>query len=139
MLSNFIKGRDLSKEFSFRASRSRGPGGQNVNKLSTKVELRIHLKSSQILTPEEIEILLDKLQKKINNEGELILVSQTERTQLKNKEKVIAKFYSLMEKALTPKKKRKPTQPSNASKAKRIERKRIRSEQKTLRKGIDYS
>jgi ribosome-associated protein len=126
--------RDFSKEFIFTASRSSGPGGQNVNKVSTKVELRFDVLHSDLLSEEEIEILRIRLQKKISAEGFLIIVSQSERTQLKNKEKTIEKFYNLIWKALTPVKKRKPTRPSAASKEKRIENKKMQGEKKARRK-----
>ncbi|MCK9400854.1 MAG: aminoacyl-tRNA hydrolase [Bacteroidales bacterium] len=134
MLSDILKGRDLSPEFTFTASRSSGPGGQHVNKVSTKVELRFNVIESALLTAEEKEIILTKLANKINSVGELILVAQSDRSQLKNKEKVIEKLYTLLSKALTPVKKRKPTKPSRAAKEKRLEDKRIRAEKKERRK-----
>jgi len=128
-----LKDRDFSPEFVFTASRSSGPGGQNVNKVSTRVELRFNVTQSQLLTEAEKEIILIKLASKINSEGEFILVSQIERSQLMNKENVIEKFYLLIIKALTPVKKRKPTKPSRAAKEKRLEEKRMRAEKKERR------
>ena len=133
---------DLTKvsfenELRFTASRSSGPGGQHVNKTSTKVELRFNIPNSAFFTEEEKEILLNKLKNKINSEGELIIVSQESRSQLKNKETVLAKFYELLEKALTPEKERKPTKPTQASKEKRLETKRIQSKKKEQRKAPD--
>jgi ribosome-associated protein len=133
MSSEILKYRDFSPEFTFTASRSGGPGGQHVNKVSTKVELRFDVIQSNLLTEEEKEIIQNKLFSKINSEGELILVSQSERTQLMNKEKVIEKFYLLLIKALTPVKKRKPTKPSKAAKEKRLEEKRMLAEKKERR------
>jgi ribosome-associated protein len=126
--------RDFSSELHFSASRSSGPGGQNVNKVSTKVELRFHVASSLLLTDAEKELLSEKLAARISASGELILVSQSERSQLKNREKVTEKFYALIIKALTPRKRRKPTRPSLASKEERLETKRRNSEKKTRRK-----
>jgi len=126
--------RDFYKEFVFTASRSSGPGGQNVNKVSTKVELRFDVFHSDLLSEEEKEILRIRLQKKITAEGDLIIVSQSERTQLKNKEKTIEKFYTLIWKALTPVKKRRPTRPSAASKEKRIKAKKMQGEKKARRR-----
>lgn len=128
-----LKERDFSSELIFSASRSSGPGGQNVNKVSTKVELRFHIMNSAILTPEEKKLLIEKLENRITNDGELILVSQRERSQLKNRDVVIGKFYRLISRALTPRKKRKPTKPSPEAVEKRLEEKRIRSEKKEQR------
>ena len=131
-----LNDRDFGSELHFSASRSSGPGGQNVNKVSTKVELRFHVTSSTLLSDDEKILLIEKLVKKINSEGELTLVSQTERSQMKNKEKVIEKFYSLLTRALTPRKKRKPTKPSQASKEERLEEKRKQAEKKERRKSL---
>ena len=135
-LITMLNDRDFSNELHFSASRSSGPGGQNVNKVNTKVELRFNVASSSILSEEEKFLILEQLAKKINSEGELILVSQTERSQLKNKEKTIEKFYSLLTRALKPRKKRKPTKPSQASKEERLEEKRKLSEKKERRRRL---
>jgi len=129
-----INERDFSAELHFSASRSRGPGGQNVNKVNTKVELRFNIFSSQLLSDEEKDMLLLKLAKKINSEGDLIVVSQTERSQIKNKEKALEKFCTLLTRALTPPKKRKPTKPSQESKEERLEEKRRQAEKKKRRR-----
>jgi len=134
MINDVLSGRDFTREFLFSASRSSGPGGQNVNKVSTKVELRFDIPHSDLLTEEEKQKLITILQNKINSEGFLILVSQSERTQLKNKEKVTEKFYALLKKSLTPKKKRRPTRPSAAAKEKRLEDKKLNAEKKSRRK-----
>ncbi len=136
MFENIIN-RDFSKEFKFSASRSGGPGGQNVNKVSSKIELRFNINESCVLTDEEKEIIIDKLATRINNDGALIIVSQSERSQLGNKEKAVEKFYTLISKALTTPKKRKPTKVPFKAKAKRLEDKRQKSEKKALRKDFD--
>ncbi len=74
-------------EIQYSASRSGGPGGQNVNKVSTKIELRFNVRNSVSLTETEKEKILVQLKNRINSEGELLIVSQTERTQLLNKKK----------------------------------------------------
>jgi ribosome-associated protein len=129
-----VNERDFTRELHFTASRSSGPGGQHVNKVSTRVELRFDIASSALLTDEEKVILLEKLSKKINSAGELIIVSQTERSQLKNREKVTERFYSLLIRVLTPRKKRKPTKPSRSSVEERLEAKRKQAEKKERRK-----
>ena len=132
-----IRDRNFQDEFVFQASRSGGPGGQNVNKVSSKVELRFHIANSALLNDEEKTIIAEKLINKINNLGELILVSQTERSQLQNKEKVIEKFYYLINKVLTPRKKRLNTKPTKASVEKRLESKRVQARIKVNRKDVD--
>lgn len=117
----------MEEEFIFTASRSSGPGGQNVNKVSTRVELRFNVFKSLKLSEREKRIISEKLENKINRDGELIIVSQSERSQLKNKKKTIEKFYSLLSKALFIKPLRIPTRPTSGSKEKRLEVKKRRS------------
>jgi len=133
-----IRNRDFLPELTFSASRSSGAGGQNVNKVNTKVELRFDIASSSILTEEEKNRLLTKLAKRLTQEGTLIIVSQTERTQLKNKAQCLIKFYELLESALTVPKKRKSTKPTHASKVKKMEDKKRQSDRKASRRSIEY-
>jgi ribosome-associated protein len=129
-----LKYRNFESEFVFSTSRSGGPGGQNVNKVSTKVELRFSINSTLLLSETEKEMIFKKLKNKINKEGELLLVSQSERTQLRNKEVVTEKFYDLVAKALTVPLKRRKTRPTLSSKLKRLEEKKNRGFIKKLRK-----
>jgi len=129
--------RDFSSELIFTSSKSSGPGGQNVNKVNTKVELRLDIANSVLLTDEEKEIIFDKLSNRINKDGVLIITSQDQRSQLKNKENAIGKLYELIEEALVIPKERKNIKPSKALKEKRLKNKKIISEKKTLRKNID--
>lgn len=129
-----LKNRNLESEFVYSSSRSSGPGGQNVNKVSTKVELRFNLLLTKGFSETEKDLILKKLKNKINNNGELIIVSQSERSQVLNKVVVTEKFYVLISKALTLPKRRRSTRPTLTSKIKRLEGKRIRGVIKKLRK-----
>jgi len=129
---------DLSSEFIFNTSRSGGKGGQNVNKVSSKVELRFHVSNSNILSEEQKQIISEKCMARITMEEFLQMVSQTERSQLGNKEKCIQKFYELIEKALKPKLKRKATKPKKSSIEERLKSKKIISEKKSNRKPPKY-
>jgi ribosome-associated protein len=130
---DIIAGRNFEPEFVFSASRSSGPGGQHVNKVSTRIELRFNIPLSQLLGEEEKALALDKLHTRVTKEGILILVSQSERSQFDNKTKVIEQFYRLLGKALTPVKKRTPTRPTASSKNRRLETKHVHAEKKKRR------
>lgn len=129
-----IRERNFDSEWKFRASRSSGPGGQNVNKIETRVELRFHIGLSQVLTEEEKSIVREKLAGRINSADELIIVSQSERSQLKNKGKAIEKFFTLLSLALIARKIRRHRRPTLSSIQKRLEEKRKQSEKKERRK-----
>lgn len=129
---------DLSAEFEFLTSRSSGPGGQNVNKVNSKVELRFDIPNSKILTDDQKEKLLIKLATKVTGEGILIIASQRDRSQLSNKEDAIIKFYKLINSALKPVKKRKATRPTKSSIESRLISKRIKSEIKQNRQRLDF-
>jgi len=131
--------RNIENEFVFSASRSSGPGGQNVNKVSSKVELRFNLLLTSAFSEQEKEILFRKLKNKINKEGELLIISQSERSQLLNKQVVIEKFFILISKALTIPKYRRATKPTFTSKLKRLEEKKDRGSIKKLRKTKGWS
>jgi ribosome-associated protein len=124
---------DLSAEFQFFTSRSSGPGGQNVNKVNSKVELRFDVQNSSLLTQEQKDLICIKLASKINDEGILSVVSQRDRSQLSNKEDAIQKLYQLLVKALTPVKPRKKTRPTQGSIEKRLTQKRLKAETKQNR------
>jgi ribosome-associated protein len=124
---------DFSKEFEYRTSRSGGPGGQNVNKVASKVELRFHVNQSELLSEEEKALLHEKLGNYITQEGYLQLVCQTERSQLANKEKCIARFYELLTKAFAKQKVRKATKASRAAHQERITAKKKTSDKKANR------
>ncbi len=134
-----LQNRNFSSEFEIVTSRSGGAGGQHVNKVSSKVELRFHVDNSSLLSAEEKQVIKQKLATKINNQGYLQLVSQAERSQLLNKQTAIKKFYNLLEKALTPVKQRKDTKPTNASVQERLQEKKKVSGRKQQRSKRDFS
>jgi len=128
----------ITSEFTFRAVRSSGSGGQHVNKVSTKVELYFDVKNSKGLSVEEKEILEQKWSNRLNKEGVVKLASQATRSQWKNREKVIEKFWTAFHKAFEVKKKRKATKLSKAQKEKRLKAKRINAEKKAARKKLVF-
>jgi ribosome-associated protein len=124
----------LLTELIYSSSRSSGPGGQNVNKLSSKVELRFEVTTSESLNDLQKQIIIRKLKNRITKSGELVLTSQKERTQRQNKQIVTSKFFELIEEALMPVKKRIRTKPGRAVVLKRLEWKKKHSQKKLLRK-----
>ncbi|TVQ87681.1 MAG: aminoacyl-tRNA hydrolase [Bacteroidetes bacterium] len=124
----------LILEASFRASRSSGAGGQHVNKVSSRVELRFDIQASAWLSDEQKSRLIEKLASRITRQGELILVSDKTRSQHKNKEDCVERFKELLNQAFKPGKKRVPTRPSKASRLKRIEKKKQHAQKKEQRR-----
>lgn len=129
-----IRDRGLERECSFTAARSSGPGGQNVNKVATKIELAFHIMSSPLLSDEEKTAITEKLATKINEDGYLKISSSESRSQAANKEAALEKLYDTLEKALIKPKKRKATSMPKAVKEQIKATKRKTSEKKASRR-----
>jgi ribosome-associated protein len=120
-------------ELSFRFSRSSGPGGQHVQKSSTRVELLFDVVNSPSLTERQQAQVLERLGGYVDSEGVLHLVSQSERSQLHNREEVVARFQAMMQRALKRRRRRRPTKPTAESIERRLRDKQRRSEIKRKR------
>lgn len=126
----------LENNGNFTYSRSSGSGGQNVNKVNTKVTLHLPLKDLSFLSASEVDRIQSSLKNRINNSRELVLSCDEERSQSKNRSKLIYRCVMLIEKALIIRKKRKPTKPSRSSQKRRLEAKRHLSLKKELRREL---
>jgi ribosome-associated protein len=121
-------------ELEYRASRSGGPGGQHVNTSSTRIEVWWDVAGSTALTADQRERLLQKLAPRLDSNGRLRLVSSGTRSQLRNREEVTERLRDVVAAALVLPKKRRPTRPSRAAKAARLEAKRRRAATKRERR-----
>ena len=128
----------LLTELSYKAIRSSGAGGQNVNKVSSKVVLTFDLANSQAFDEAEKELLFSKLANKLSNENLLILNCDEDRSQRKNKEIVTKRFLEIIKNALIVPKKRKATRIPRSVIEKRIKAKRTTSEIKQNRRKPDF-
>ena len=125
-------------EVVFSASRSSGPGGQNVNKVSTRMTLSFDVGNSPSLSEEQRGTIQRRLANRIDKNGVLALHSQSFRTQQANRQDAIDRFVALLQDALKKRKPRKPTRVSRAAKQRRVEAKRRHSEKKRQRTRTDY-
>lgn len=130
--------KQLLKELKFQAIRSSGAGGQHVNKVSSKIELRFKVLNSSALSEEEKIIIIQKLVGKLTKDSEIIITSQDSRSQHKNKEIAINKLVTVLKKALIQPKKRKKTKPNKQAIKKRLEKKAKNALKKENRKKIRY-
>jgi ribosome-associated protein len=126
-------------ELDYQASRSGGPGGQHVNTSSTRIEVWWDVARSPSLSEAQRAQLLERLRSRLDSSGRLRLVSSASRSQLRNREDVTERLRSVVASALAVRKKRKPTRPSRAAKAARLEAKRRRSMTKERRQSVRHS
>lgn len=126
---------DLLKEITFKTSRSGGKGGQHVNKVSSKVELNIDIRLSNLFSEEQKSLLFQKLANRINSEGVLQVITEEGRSQLYNKERSLEKLQSLIKQALHQPKRRKATKPKRSSIESRLRAKQLTAIKKINRRG----
>ena len=124
-------------EITFQTSRSSGPGGQNVNKVESRVELRWHLQDSQVLTDTQKALILEKVSNQLTAEGLVLVTAQDDRSQFRNKEIALARFHELLQKSLRRPKPRKATKPSKGAVRKRLESKKKDGEKKANRRRVE--
>jgi ribosome-associated protein len=128
----------IGPELEFAVSRSGGPGGQNVNKVNSKVTIKWNVEQSTLITDDEKATLLSKLAGKLTIDNVLVVTSQEMRSQLENKETAKDKLNRMISKAFEQRKKRKATKPTKSSVKKRIQDKKQRSEKKQWRQQKDF-
>ena len=124
----------LFQECDFKAVRSSGPGGQHVNKTSTKVMLHWSLKDSNVFSEDQKQRLYKRLQSKLTTDDQLVLSYDQSRSQHKNKDEVFKNLVRLLENGLIKPKRRKKTKPTLASKKRRLDSKKRNAEKKANRK-----
>lgn len=129
-----VRNRGFEAELEFKFSRSSGKGGQHINKTESRVSLFFKPQDSSLLSKNEKDTLLSKWKDKLSNEGFLQLDAEETRSQYKNKQIVLERFFELLEKALLKKKIRKATKPSKKSVQNRLKEKKKLAEKKQTRR-----
>ncbi|HRH11944.1 MAG TPA: alternative ribosome rescue aminoacyl-tRNA hydrolase ArfB [Bacteroidia bacterium] len=124
---------DIFKELSYKTSRSGGKGGQNVNKVESKVEISFDVLNSNVLSEELKQKILNR-PNLTDNFGCIKVISEKHRSQLENKEEARRKLIQVLQLTLRPVKKRRPTKPTKASKRKKEQSKKLHSEKKQNRR-----
>lgn len=125
-------------ELQVQTSRSSGPGGQNVNKVESRVELRFDVANSLLLSDEQKQRILEKIGGQLTAEGLLVVTAQEDRSQLRNKELALQKLHATLVKALHRPKPRKATKPSAGAVRRRLESKKKQGDKKANRGRVDF-
>lgn len=133
-----LRKRPIETECIFAATRSSGPGGQNVNKVNSRVELRFAPSRSNFLTDDEKQLIIRKLAHKLTAEGELIVTCQEGRSQFANRALALEKMLAMLEIALIKPKLRIATRPPKGATEKRLGKKQLISDRKELRRKPDW-
>jgi len=133
-----INKESILSELSYKTARSSGPGGQNVNKVESKVILLWDIAASSFLSDSQKSLLLERLKNRINKDGIFQLESSVDRSQLRNKELVLERFFNLLDSGLTVAKPRKATKVPKSKILERLDRKKKQAQKKSYRGKVDF-